>query len=590
MPNSIYKPQNLSTAGVRLLGLLVAVSVGLPAGTAVIPGPAAAQGIEFGWWNPPKKKKRYRKARKRTRSKRQKPAKVLAREPNGPVVLTVALKTQRVKVFDADGLVAEAPISSGRVGNRTPRGVFSILQKKKVHYSNLYANAPMPNMQRITWSGVAMHAGVLPGYPASHGCIRLPRSFSKQLYKMTSLGGRVIVASDTLVPQSFAHPNLFTAFPADEEPQMTHANAASDAAVQVADASGTTVPSAPAPSVLNATNSSSEPAHEAVVRRNAFREKRIAEMARLAEAVAAAEMEKEKAKDHIAAAAAVSKAATKTWKLARVIAKKATQARAKTAKDLSKADKALVAFAKKLTRKKKISAEEVEKLASTEDELENRITELSAELELAEAEERRLNAEYYYARLTAEAEARARKASLSKLSRADAALTTAKKAEAAGKRREAKRDKPIAVFVSLKKKKIYARQGYEPVLEAPITIKDPERPIGTHVFTAHSIAENKTDVNWSVVSVPTPPKSKKPTKTSKRKKKSKTQKKLRAALPKSLTVTGQSASEALDRITFPEEVREQIADVMKPGSSLIISDYGWSNETGKYTDFIVSLR
>ena len=495
-----------------------------------------------------------------------------------------------MKVFDAEGLVAEAPISSGRVGNRTPQGVFSILQKKRVHYSNLYANAPMPNMQRITWSGVALHAGVLPGYPASHGCIRLPRSFSKQLFKMTSLGGRVIVANNTLVPQSFAHPNLLTAFPADDEPEMTHAQGVSDVAVQVADASGRTVPTAPSHVAFTAPQPSSEPANEAVVRRNAFREKRKAEMARLTEAVAAAELLKEAAKDHITAAAAVSKDATKTWKEARVTAKKASQARAKIAGDLSKADKALVAFAKKLQRKKKISAEDAEKLAGTEDELENRITELSSELELAEAKERRLNAEHHYARLTAEAAARARKASLSKLSRADAALTTAKKAEAAGKRREAKRDKPIAVFVSLKKKKIYARQGYEPVLEAPITIKDPDRPIGTHIFTAHSIAENKTDVNWTVVSVPTLPKSKKPVKTSKRKKKSKTQKQLKAALPLSLTVAGQSATEALDRITFPEEVREQIADVMKPGSSLIISDYGWSNETGKYTDFIVSLR
>jgi hypothetical protein len=130
----------------------------------------------------------------------------------------VSIGKQQVSVFDADGRLTGAPISSGRVGFPTPTGVFSVVQKKRIHYSNLYESAPMPNMQRITWSGVAMHAGVLPGYPASHGCIRLPHSFSNKLYGLTQLGTRVIVTRDPVEPVSFTHPDLFVALPPVGDP------------------------------------------------------------------------------------------------------------------------------------------------------------------------------------------------------------------------------------------------------------------------------------------------------------------------------------------------------------------------------------
>jgi lipoprotein-anchoring transpeptidase ErfK/SrfK len=111
----------------------------------------------------------------------------------GPLLISVAIGSQRVTVYDDGTPVASAPISTGMPGHPTPTGIFSIIQKDRYHHSNIYSGAPMPYMQRITWSGVAMHEGVLPGHPASHGCIRLPHDFAQRLWGMTRMGARVVV-------------------------------------------------------------------------------------------------------------------------------------------------------------------------------------------------------------------------------------------------------------------------------------------------------------------------------------------------------------------------------------------------------------
>src|SRR5262249_37255175 len=116
-----------------------------------------------------------------------------AAAPAGPLLAVVSIARQRIHVYDGTRLVAQSPVSTGMVGYRTPTGVFSILQRSRHHRSNLYSNAPMPYMQRLTWSGVALHAGALPGYPASHGCIRLPHQFAAELWGMTKVGTRVVV-------------------------------------------------------------------------------------------------------------------------------------------------------------------------------------------------------------------------------------------------------------------------------------------------------------------------------------------------------------------------------------------------------------
>ena len=121
--------------------------------------------------------------------------------PQGPVLLVVSLATQRAVVYRNGIPIGITTVSTGRDGYRTPTGVFTILQKRIEHYSNLYNNAPMPYMQRLTWGGVALHAGNLPGYPASHGCIRLPHQFAQRLYGVTHLGMTVIVTDDPAVPR-----------------------------------------------------------------------------------------------------------------------------------------------------------------------------------------------------------------------------------------------------------------------------------------------------------------------------------------------------------------------------------------------------
>src|SRR3954451_14036617 len=129
--------------------------------------------------------------------------------PKGPLQIVVSIDHQRVTLFSNGVRVAQGPVSTGVPGHPTPMGVFSIIEKDRYHHSNLYSNAPMPFMQRITWSGVALHEGVLPGYPASHGCIRTSHDFAQKLWPITKLGVRFIVSRDEVVPVDFEHPKLF---------------------------------------------------------------------------------------------------------------------------------------------------------------------------------------------------------------------------------------------------------------------------------------------------------------------------------------------------------------------------------------------
>ncbi len=118
----------------------------------------------------------------------------------GPMKIVVVLDTQRIYVFQNEQLIGFSTISSGKKGKETPTGIFNILQKNVDHKSNLYSNAPMPFMQRLTWDGIAVHGGDLPGYPASHGCIRLPMVFAKALFGVTQMGQEVVVLRDTSTP------------------------------------------------------------------------------------------------------------------------------------------------------------------------------------------------------------------------------------------------------------------------------------------------------------------------------------------------------------------------------------------------------
>lgn len=125
-----------------------------------------------------------------------------------PLKIVVSLEAQQLKLYRGAELIDTSPISTGKRGHETPRGVYSILQKRRYHESNLYSNAPMPFMQRITWSGIAFHQGALPGYPASHGCIRMPRAFARKLFGMTALGANVAITDAPAALTAISHPVL----------------------------------------------------------------------------------------------------------------------------------------------------------------------------------------------------------------------------------------------------------------------------------------------------------------------------------------------------------------------------------------------
>jgi hypothetical protein len=202
---------------------LVAVCLGF---AAMAPSPAAAQYNGFGWlgWGrgyqaePEPVPEELPVKRRAVRStKYDKDANKFG-TPAGPLHIVVSIAKQRVTLFADGKQIAEAPVSTGTVGHETPMGIFAVIAKARYHESNIYSGAPMPYMERITWSGIALHEGPLPGHAASHGCIRLPGSFASSLFKITKLGARVVITRDPVAPVAFANARLFVPKKPDDKP------------------------------------------------------------------------------------------------------------------------------------------------------------------------------------------------------------------------------------------------------------------------------------------------------------------------------------------------------------------------------------
>ena len=149
------------------------------------------------------------------------------KSPEGAVVVIVSIPEQRLHVYRNGVEIGASPCSTGKPGHRTPSGVFTILEKQRKHVSSLYKGAQMPNMQRLTWGGIALHAGNLPGYPASHGCIRLPMQFSSLLFEVTHVGTVVIVADERTQPETVVHPGLLLPSVAESEARALSQSVAS---------------------------------------------------------------------------------------------------------------------------------------------------------------------------------------------------------------------------------------------------------------------------------------------------------------------------------------------------------------------------
>ena len=147
---------------------------------------------------------------------------------SGPLLLTIDLTAQRLLVYRDGALMAATAISTGSLGRETPTGVFTVLAKEVMHRSTTYDDAPMPYMQRLTEKGIAIHAGDLPGYPASHGCIRLPNEFAKRLYGITAIGTPVMITNDAEITEQKRKQNEFQRASDDYSRTKTEQQAAAD--------------------------------------------------------------------------------------------------------------------------------------------------------------------------------------------------------------------------------------------------------------------------------------------------------------------------------------------------------------------------
>ncbi len=392
-----------------------------------------------------------------------------------PIMAIVSIKSQQVTFYDADGWILRAPVSTGVAGRETPAGIFAVLEKDKDHHSTMYDDAWMPNMQRITWNGIALHGGPLPGYAASHGCVRMPYGFAEKLFDKTWIGMRVIISPNDAAPVEISHPALF----------VPNADALAAAPVR-ADA--------------------------------------------LAREAAEAKMAADEAKQ------AAARAKRETASLAASLRKlKSLKGRADA--EVAFADKVLVAAK---TDEAKAKAEERRQKAAA------RAADAGTQLDTATAD----------AQSKRDADVAAKDALKAAESKKAATAKTANEAKLALE--------PVSVYISRAKQKLYVRRNthkrwpdggevFDSSIEVPVAIRDPDKPIGTHVFTA--MARQGAGLRWTVVTID----------------------------------NGDDAKDALDRITIPQDVVDRIAPTVSPRSSIIVSDEPLSSETNYRTEFVAVL-
>lgn len=401
---------------------------------------------------------------------------VAPRQAGDPIMAIVSIKSQQVTFYDADGWIVRAPVSTGTTGRETPAGVFAILEKNREHRSSLYDDAWMPHMQRITWNGIALHGGPLPGYAASHGCVRMPFGFAENVFDKTYIGMRVIVSPHDTVPTEISHPSLFV----------------------------------PKPEAIAAVPS------------------RAGKLSAEAEEATRAADEAKKA-----AATAAKEAASLPAAL-----RKLEQQKARADRELAFADKSL---ANAKTDQARAKAEELQQKAAA------KAADAATQLDAARAA----------------AQPKRDAVAITKEAAKAAAATKADAVKAATDAKLA--GEPVSVYISRATQKLYVRRNthkpapdgggevFDTSIEVPVTIRNPERPIGTHIFTA--MAKTDAGLRWSVVTIE----------------------------------NGDEAREALDRITIPQDVWDRIGPTALPRSSIVISDEPLSAETNYRTEFVAVL-
>jgi lipoprotein-anchoring transpeptidase ErfK/SrfK len=475
-------------------------------------------------------------------------------KPQGPLIISISIDQQKIRVYDSNGLFAEDRVSTGMKGHPTPMGVFSIIQKHRMHHSNIYSGAPMPFMQRITWSGVAMHQGVLPGYPASHGCIRMPAAFAVKMWNWTKMGARVLVTPGEMTPAPFSHPLLVTqkVVPqpvADDAPQV-------DAPLGVKSDKG-----------ADAAREVGKPADTADAKLE------------LRSTVGHARMHTADARGVLPANAAVmmsdASPAGASGEAATVKAADSVEAKPEVATSEQAKPETAKAEAKPAPAEEKPDAR----------------AEISVKAEDKAAEPK--------ADARAEAKVEAPKAEPAKADEPAKAVTEAPTKKDPSRLPSVERPKPelkregqVAVFISRKDGKLYVRQNFKPVFDVPVTIAASEKLLGTHVFTAEVDRNDPNTLRWSVVSVPVTARNAQRVDEDERVTR---RRKVAAVVPvvskPAPAPNTNSPAEALDRITVPPDVMAKIAEALTSGASIVVSDQGINQgETGEGTDFIVRLR
>ena len=476
--------------------------------------------------------------------------------PERPLFVVASIADQRVSVYNHDGLVASSAISTGMAGHPTPKGIFTIIGRERFHRSNIYSAAPMPFMQRVTWSGIAMHLGVVPGHPASHGCIRLPAEFATKLWGLTKIGERIVISPEEVTPTEFAHPLL----PA---PKML-VQAEADRAAPTLDAPRTPIGAA-GPQLVNprqyAGRLKVKAAAEVAATANAVKEMVTALGGKRQEA-ARARVELKVAETDHASAQAKADAAAKTFAAAAAAASAAQRESVLATEGLKAAEN--TAFDKAMADH---FAQAYEKVAAVRDAATT--LKKNADAALADAVTKLE---------TAKTASAVKDAELADAIRRLNEATAASDAAANDRKEALRRAMPVSVLVSKKDRRIYVRQGLAPVFDAPINVRDPETPLGSHLYIATAANDDGTGLKWSVVSMP-----------------EQTERGAWVDEQAGLTPTPRrwtsTPAEALERVELAQDVRDRIAERLWTGGSLIITDQPLSGETGNDgTDLTVKVR
>ncbi len=464
-----------------------------------------------------------------------------AAAPAWPLIAIVSIGDQRVTIWSADGQLARSSVSTGMSGHRTPTGVFSVIGKERYHESNLYSNAPMPFMQRITWSGVALHEGHLPGYPASHGCIRMPGDFAQKLFGLTRTGMRVIITDRDVHPVAFTHPAMPTP---TLLPQSQVASLVAPSRI-------------PASFVLPASMASTTPGRMQLGGP-------AEETDRLLNPMERGKIEQSLVRS------ALLEARADTEALLQIATTRSAEARAAVqTRRLEEA--AVVALS---AGRDKANAALVEPSVADDDRARVELAHTTLDAALLAASQRLAAARQQAGDADAAAFAAAAEAKTA-IAERDALEDAAKLAQRA--------TEPVSVFISRRERKLYVRQGNEPILEAEVEITDPQDPLGTHVFTAVAAADDGSALSWLAVTLPDGVQRDEVRSRPGRGVSTSIVDRTTPALPA-------TAANALSRVKIADDIRQKISEKSWVGASLIISDYRLSDETGKYTDFIVQTR